>query len=290
MTLRDLFEQAPGNVLTVAELRQHATPGQLARLVGAGAIRYDGRGTYRLKNAPIAEAIARERRGVVSHRSAALHWGLQLVEGVTTTEITVDPSRKQHIAPDGVRVYYRRVRPDERDGNVTTVVRTILDCARDLPAPEALATADAAVSSGRADFEELVDAAAKVRGPGSARVRRVIGWIDPRSQSVLESGARGALLDGGITGFVPQFPVKISTGEIRHADLGHEEARLLIEAESFLAHTGSVMVGDALRYTEFAAAGYTVLRFTWSNVMERRPWVVQMVRSALEHRGISPGA
>lgn len=284
MNLRELFKQAPGNVLTIAELRPYVSSAQLATLVGKGVIKYDGQGTYRLKNVPLEYAIARRLRGVLSHRSAAVYWRLQLVEAVTTPEITVDRRRKRAGTPDGVRVYFRDLRPDERVGDVTTIVRTILDCSRVLDVPAALAMSDAAVRAGHADVDELAEAASRLRGPGSARVRRLVGWIDPRSASVLESVTRGVLLDGGITGFEPQFPVKISTGEIRHADLGHEEARLLIEAESFMAHTGPVMERDALRYTEFAAAGYTVMRFTWSNVMHRRPWVVEMVRSALERR------
>lgn len=286
MNLRDLFEQAPGKVLTAAELRPYATNGQLARLVGEGAIEYDGRGTYRLKAVPIRHSVAKRMRGVLSHRSAAEHWRLELTESVATTEITVDPLRKRRAAPEGVRIYYRNLRPDERVGDVTTVVRTILDCARDLEVPEALAMADAAVRTRAAELHELDDAAAKLRGPRSARARSVIGWVDPRAVSALESITRGVLLDGGITGFVPQFPVKISTGKVLHADLGHEEARVLVEADSMLAHTGRGRVEmDALRSTEFAAAGYTVLRFTWKNVIHRRPWVVEMVRSALERRG-----
>jgi very-short-patch-repair endonuclease len=260
--------------------------GQLARLVGAGALRYDGRGTYRLKTAPVRYAIAKQLRGVVSHRSAAAHWGMRLAEPLELTEITVDPRRRRvNPPPEGVKVYQRIIGADEHDGSVTSPVRTIVDCARDLDIPDALVIADAAVRSGKAELDELAAAAAKLHGRGSARARRVIGWIDATSQSVLESVTRGVLLDGGITGFVPQFPVKISTGLVFHADLGNEEARLLVEAGSMLAHTGEFRVAqDALRCTEFAAAGYTVMRFTWSNVRHRQPWVVEMVRNALKHR------
>lgn len=287
MDLRDLFKQAPGNVLTVAELRPYASPMQLARLVGKGVIEYDGRGTYRLKGAPPDYVIAKQLRGVLSHRSAAAHWRLPVIQRTTPIEVTVNRSRRRVRAPDGVLIYRRDLSPDERDGDVTTAVRTIVDCARDLDVPTALAMADAAVRTGDVALTDLVEAAARLRGHGSARARRVIGWIDPRSASVLESAVRGVLLDGGITGFVPQFPVKISTGRVLHADLGHEEARLLVEADSKLAHTGIGRVElDALRCTEFAAAGYTLQRFTWTNVKGRRRWMVEMVRSALEQRGL----
>lgn len=286
VNLRDLFEAAPNGVLRLRELRPHVSRGQLAKLVGTGLVIYEGRGTYRLRTTREEHAIARQLCGVLSHRSAAVFHRLQLATAVGSTEITVDPRRSRINPPEGVRVYYRPVRPDEQEGGVTTVVRTILDCARDLSVPDALTMADAAVRAGDVDRDVLAEAAARRRGPGSARVRRVIGWLDPRSASVLESVTRGVLLEGGIRGFEPQFPVKISTGEMRHADLGHERARLLIEAESFLAHSGPVMERDALRYTEFAAAGYGLLRFTWVNVMYRRPWVVEMVRSALEQRGV----
>lgn len=284
--LRRLFEEAPGKALTATELRPHASAAHLGRLIGEGLIKYDGRGTYWLPSKVAARhVIARQLRGVLSHRSAAARLGLELTHEIEATEVTVDRRRKRVKAPEGVRVYYRDLRPDECADGVTTVVRTIVDCARDHTAPDALAMADAVVRTGAADLDELADAASRLRGRGSARARRVIGWIDARAASVLESVTRGVLLDGDITGFEPQFPVKISTGQVLHADLGHEEARLLVEAESMLAHTGAGRVeGDAIRYSEFAAAGYTLMRFTWSNVMYRRPWVVQMVRSALEQR------
>lgn len=289
--LRDLFEKAPGKALTDAELRPYASAGELARLVGKGAIKYDGRGTYWLPSRLAARhAIARQLRGVLSHRSAAARLGLELTHEITVTEVTVDRRRKRVKVPEDVRVYYRDLRSDECSDGVTSVVRTIIDCARDHAAPTTLAMADKVVRSGEVGLQELVEAAAELRGRGSARARRVIGWIDARSASVLESVARGVLLDGGITGFEPQFPVKIPTGQVLHADLGHERARLLVEAESMLAHTGEGRVEqDAIRYSEFAAAGYTVMRFTWLNVMHRRPWVVRMVRSALEQRGVAVG-
>jgi hypothetical protein len=285
MNVRQLFEQAPGEVLTTSELRPYLTRHRLGQLVGKGKLFYDGRGTYRLRHSDERHAVARELRGVLSHRSAAEHWRLPLAERPAVTEVTIARSRSQVPDRDDAQIYYRTIGPGERDGDVTTLRRTLLDCARDIPAPEALAMADAAVRTGKADKGDLIAAAAELRGPRSGNARRVMSWIDPRAMSILESVNRGILLDAGITGIEPQFAVAISTGHVLHADLGHREARLLIESESNLAHSGyDKLASDSLRYTEFAAAGYVVLRFTWLPLMQRRSWVADMVRQTIKQR------
>ncbi|HEX6233244.1 MAG TPA: DUF559 domain-containing protein [Jiangellaceae bacterium] len=162
----------------------------------------------------------------------------------------------------------------------------MLDCARDCPIPDALAVADSTLRYHKADRDDLVKAAAELRGPKSGRVRTVVHWADERPASVMESALRGPLCAAGWPIFEPQFPIKVSTGDIWHPDLGHAASRVVIEADSVLNHgTTTRLEIDTQRYDEFASAGYVVLRFTWRQITERPDWVVDMVRRTLKQRG-----
>ena len=139
---------------------------------------------------------------VVSHTSAALLWGLELV--VTPAERTVTVTRNRSRATrDGVHVHRSDLDEREsvpRDGlRVTTAVRTVVDLARTLPLGEAVAVGDSALRSGAVTRQELrTELAALPAGRGRERVARVVALLDPRSGSVLESLLRVLLAAHGL--------------------------------------------------------------------------------------------
>lgn len=268
-------------VLTWSELRPHVTRLELAEALATPYVRKHGRGTYRLAAARPDYGTARRLRGTVSHLSAVLHWRLDTLTDLTAIYVTVPRNRSRVDEPDTIRVFYRNVPANQQVGGVTTVARTLLDCLRDCPLPEALAAADSAIRRGRVTKLELVEMAAALRGPGSGRARRLVEHVDALAASAMESALRGVLVEAGIDGFEPQFAVGKA-----HADLGHAEARVLIEADSFQYHgmTKDDLIHDCERYDEFAAAGYVVLRFTWWHIMERRKWLVDTVRRTVAER------
>lgn len=286
MDVADLLYQAPNGVATWSQLKPYVTERQLAVAIGTGRVKQAGRGVYRLSWAPPDYGIAAALRGTLSHLSAARHHGLGMIRDPAETYVTVRANRSGLKAPKGVRVFYRDIPPERGKGGVTDVVRTVLDCARDCPIPDALAVADSALRDLRLDRGELLEAAAVLRGHGCRRARQVVHWADARAASVMESALRGLLCEVGLDIFEPQFPIRISTGETWHPDLGHAATRTVIEADSVLNHGGPTRLElDTQRYDEFAAAGYVVLRFTWRQITGRPGWVVDMVRRALKQRG-----
>src|SRR5699024_10156357 len=84
---------------------------------------------------------------------------------------------------------YRDLAPDDVDRGVTTPVRTVLDCARDLPFPSALTVADSALRQRAVDRSDLQAAVAALpaRFPGRARAKRVIDAASPQAAGPLES-------------------------------------------------------------------------------------------------------
>lgn len=68
-------------------------------------------------------------------------------------------------------------------------------------------------------------------------------------------------------------------------DLADAGLRLVVEAEGFEFHgTRKGLVRDCRRYTEIAVLGWTILRFTWEDVMLRPDWVRWAITSWLAAR------
>ena len=142
--------------------------------------------------------------------------------------------------------------------------------------------ADTAIRVGHVKRSELQHAAAAIRGHGAVQARRVARFADPRAMSPAESALRAILIDGGITGFEPQFRARRDGRWIATVDLGDAKARLLLEADSFFWHgQRAALERDARRYNELVAAGYLVLRFTWEHIVGEPDWVLQIVRDVL---------
>jgi very-short-patch-repair endonuclease len=79
-------------------------------------------------------------------------------------------------------------------------------------------------------------------------------------------------------------------GDVGCVDLLDHRLRLVIEAESFQWHsTRRAWERDVRRYTLFTRLGYTVVRFTWGEVMYQ-PDYVRAVLLDLLALGPRPGA
>jgi very-short-patch-repair endonuclease len=161
--------------------------------------------------------------------------------------------------------------------DVTTPTRTVLDCIRTLPLGEALAVADSALRLEIVDPDELLAAAAQLRGPHRRRIREVVGLADARAESVLESALRAILIEAGIDGFEPQVAVRDKSFSVR-LDFGHRLLKLGLEADGFEYHaTRKQLAKDCRRGVELTLRGWRVLRFSWEDIMYDPDWVVASV-------------
>jgi very-short-patch-repair endonuclease len=197
--------------------------------------------------------------------------------------IIVPVKRKPRPGPPAV-LHWAEVTADERRAGTTSLLRTVLDCARLLPFGEALAVADAALAGGLIHPEELLAAAAATRGPGCSNARRVASCADRRSGSFLESMLRALLISNGVDGFEPQVLVSAGTFRAR-VDLGHRSAQLALEAEGYEFHgSANDFAADCGRYDQLVMAGWAVLRFTYQHVIGSPEWVVATCRAAVAQR------
>ncbi|MFI5711023.1 DUF559 domain-containing protein [Kribbella sp. NPDC051620] len=268
-----------GGTATFAELRASASGRAIRKALAAGSIQRVAKGVYALPPAGDPDAAARAQGGVVSHLSAAILHGFDVLEAPPATQVTVPRGQHRRASTLACHLHWADDVP-ALDGR-TTKLRTVLDCARTLPFAEGLCVADSALREGVVQRDQLVAAAATLAGPGSARARRVAADADGRAESPLESVLRAVLLEAGIEEFVPQWVVQDRTFSAR-IDLAHPRMKLALEADSFAHHgTRSALARDCRRHTNLTVRGWRMLRFSWEDVMLDPGWVVDVVLRAL---------
>jgi very-short-patch-repair endonuclease len=257
---------------------QHALRSALAQ----GTVVRARRGLYVLPDLSPPRLAAARLNGVLSHLSAAVELGWPVLVAPTEVHVTVPRAAPTHGVPGSVVLHRADLPERDRRRVATRPLRTVVDCAVGLPFAQALAVADSALRDGTVYPEELHEAAGRRRGPGASRLRPVAEAADDNAANPFESGLRAAVLEAGVTGFVPQQPVRLRSGLVIHVDLGDPVLRIAIEADSFTHHGGRrELREDCRRYDELVRAGWLVLRFAWEHVMFDAPWVGSLVRDVV---------
>jgi len=201
--------------------------------------------------------------------------------------MTVHP--KRHLQPDVLmehEVHWRRLDPDDVVDGRTGALLTVEHCARGLEFSAALAVADSALRSGDVLPQELTWLADRMTGRNAVAARRVLRAADGRADNPLESCLRAIALD--VEAFHVQ-PQQMITGEDFFAmvDLADRRLRIVLEAEGFEHHgTREGLQRDCVRYTELAALGWVLLRFTYADVMGRPAWVRRMIEQTVQQRQV----
>ena len=244
------------------------------------------RGTYGLADAEDRAVLAAASlSGVLSHRSAALAWGWAVRAEPALPEVTVAKGRR--IAParrSEVVLHRTDLHPDDVVDGRTSRERTLVDCLRTLPFPDALAVADSALRSGMS-VSHLAAVARDVRGPGGPRVRRVAACADGRAANPFESSLRAVCLTVDGLDVTPQVDVHEGRAWLGRPDLVDERLRIVLEADSFEWHGDrAALRRDARRYNALVAAGWLVLRFTWEDVVLGPAQVAAVLRDVVARR------
>lgn len=281
MELVDLLHRF-GGVATRWQLILASSEPDLKRAVAAGEIVRDAPGRYAVPVADKARRAANRLSGVVSHRSAALHWGWELKVVPDLPDVTIP--RKRHLKPDqagGVALHWVDLDRDDVEKLVTTRERTLVDCMRSLPFDEALTVADSALRHKDITKERLVELADSIKGPGAPQARRVAREADGRAANPFESVLRAISLDIAGLDLQPQVVIADERGR-GQVDLADTRLRWVIEADSYTWHGDRpAFVRDCRRYTRLVLLGWHVLRFVWEDVMHNQDYVRECLDQAV---------
>ena len=285
-------------LITTAQLHTAGVGrGSIEWRVASGSLHPRHRGVY-LVGHPIpvpgaielAAVLACGKRAFVSHRSAAMLWGLVKASG-DGVDVTVVRRRCRSRA--GLRVH----RVDElsaadcgqqRGIPVTAPARTLIDYASTAGAEEAERVIAEAFALKLVTEPEILAAAERAPGrAGVAQVRAILGQAGGPKRT--RSGGERAMLRLIRAARLPtprtNYPVAGFS-----ADFCWPEERLIVEVDGYDFHSHrAAFERDHRRDIVHRDAGYEVLRFTGRQLAEAPIYVATVIARALDRLGRGHG-
>ncbi len=271
------------------------TDDQVDHLVRTGQLSPMGRGTFRSAAAPATLDGSLWRAvlatgGVLVGSSAAHLWQL-IPEPPDVVQVAVD--RQRQVFPlAGVTVSRLDLATHELTRRlglpVTTRTRSALDHIAGCGFSAAVAFADRAVAQRwitSRDLERRLESPRR----GNAQVRRVLRTLVVGAEAESERRMHTLLRRAGIHGWSPNHVVAAGARFIARVDIAFAAQRLAIEIDGFAYHSDrDRFQRDRRRQNELVNAGWTVLRFTWTDLVDRPEYVLSTIQAHLQRMEDSP--
>lgn len=272
MNIGDLLERHGGFACRAA-LIQGSSRREVDAALRSGAIVRTAHGRYALPTLDAAQSKAVQVNGVLCLTSAALYHGWEVKASPDEPHVLVPKNRR--VTPErrsGVVLHRGRLEVEDVAGGIATSrERTLVQCMRHLPQDEALAILDSALRHGeQLTLRRIV---ASVQGAGRQKVLRLASQGRAAAANPFESVTRSIAL--GVPGLHLEPQLVISSSKVwARPDLVDIDRRIVVECESYEWHGDRRgFRRDCRRYTLLVADGWTVLRFTWEDVMFEPEWV-----------------
>ena len=214
-----------------------------------------------------------------SHLSAARLHGCRVWDAGPLVHVTTGYANSRTSAGKDVRTHRALLAGrdvttfltnDGREILATSLQRTVLDCARILPLPQAAVIGDHALRKGAslAEMHALLGEGAEKRG--SRRARLLLDALDERAESAGETRVRLLLHSLGIKSFVPQVEIRTPAGLFR-ADFADPGAKIIIEFDGAGKYTDyrptdEVLLAERRRENALIEEGWLVLRLQWKHL------------------------
>ena len=167
---------------------------------------------------------------------------------------------------------------------VTTLPRTLVDCATETDRWAALRMLDSASAS--ASIWNAIHTTAELLSNGRAGVRAIADVTAPdgasRFRSVLERRAADALEAYGVPTGEWNVVIEDARGRVREVDLCFRAARLIVEFDRLRYHSRiDARQRDRATDRRLTLAGWRVIRFTWQDVVHRPEAMAREISMAL---------
>ncbi|MGH3875346.1 MAG: DUF559 domain-containing protein [Pseudonocardiaceae bacterium] len=290
MVIEELAESRDG-VLTLDEaVRSGLTVRQVRHRVRTGRWTKLHPGVYLVgrrepdQRAGTRAAVAWAGSGAVaSGLTAAWWWGLR-DWAPAAAEVTVPRTRSRRGLAD-VALRSRNLDPVDlvvvRGLPVTALPLTVLDAAAALGGDSGRPLVDRALQR-RVSFAELHAAYCRSFGRhGTPWLGRVLRQAADGACSQAERVLHGLLRGARIGGWVANHLV-VASGVEYWIDIAFVAHRLAVEVDGWAWHSDvDRFARDRRRQNALVLAGWTVLRFTWHDLMSRPEAVVAQIRAAL---------
>jgi hypothetical protein len=290
--LTELAAQQGGVIRHDQAFERGFTTGQIAHRIRIGRWQRLGRFGYRVIDMDgmtnlVRAAVAVLPDAVVSHESAAeIHDFPKMPKGIASVSVH---SRTTHDFP-GVVVHrchdLLKEHIEEVVGlPITSIPRTIVDLSTRLTSNHLTAVFGSLITEGRVVTDEIqlvVDHVARRGKPGIQMIRTILEEREsgPRDGTPLERLGAQVLRTYGIP--EPAFEFPLPWDPEKRFDAAFPHAKLAIEWDSRLWHDREdSFERDRERDRQALLHGWRVVRFTWSDVMQRPDEVADTVRRLL---------
>lgn len=160
---------------------------------------------------------------------------------------------------------------------------TVIEVARSLPRPRALATIDAALHVGACTTGELTTTIREHKGRrGIVKVRELIGYGDGRAESPMESEARLVFIDAKLPMPELQYEIVDAYGKRWRVDFAWPEAMLVAEYDSVEWHLGrEALLHDRLKTARLQECGWTSIPMTVDDIRRDQARLVERIKHHL---------
>lgn len=244
------------------------TPDQLR----SSAWRKVFRGVYVHRDVPLTHEMRARAAcvllpfAVVTGRSAALLWGVDLAGASDDVEVTV-PARSHPNRIPGLRVRRAALpfehRSHRRGIPVTSPEATAVRLAGLLPGDAAVVAVDQLIDTGYADLRRVRALAAGARGRGAARARTACALADGLAQSPQETRVRLLLHRSDLPTPVAQHRVVDDRGRfVAYVDFAWPRQRIALEYDGRWHAEPGQFAKDRARLNRLTAAGWRVIFVT----------------------------
>jgi very-short-patch-repair endonuclease len=304
---KDRMQAEHSTIVDELASRQHGlvTSAQAVRAMGRGRknrwvserrLLVTQPGVYRVAGAPqswhqavLAASLATD--GVVSHRSAAELWGM--IQPAGYVEISVQPGKRPTLNPPGIvhRIgdLHAELSVDREGMRVTDPVRTAIDLGLVLPQWSVRDAVSRGITTrlfGVAELQRLREALGRQGRNGTGVMQRVL------DERLLTIGTEESLLEKRLIDLMRRhdLPLAEMQYELWHAgrfiariDAAYPSRKIAIEVDGFASHSSpDAFQRDRTRQNRLVALGWTVLRFTWADVVQRPATVARTILDAID--------
>jgi very-short-patch-repair endonuclease len=226
-------------------------------------------------------------QAVVSGRSAAALWGVDLTGQNADVELTLPPDSHM-VRVAGLRV--RRATLPETDIRrrhglrVTSPAATALRLASLLDRESAVVAVDQLIATGTVDLDEIRRRAVVARGPGSARGRTVVALADGLAESPQETRLRLLIGASQLPTPVAQYRVLDQGRFVARVDFGWPAFRVAVEYDGLWHAENGQFARDRRRLNSLREADWVVVFVTAADLAEPAVLMGRIAR-ALVARG-----
>lgn len=223
--------------------------------------------------------------GVLGKATAAHLWGMVRAEPQPITVLL--PHARRVVKPRGAELCRAVVDPQAwlvRDRlRLTTRVLTVLDYVPSLSPRDCRTFVDRALHQGWLAVQDVDDHLGRYPGRhGNGVLRRLLPELSDGAAAHSERVAHRLLDDARIGGWVPNLAVWADGELVGVLDIGFDDIRLAVEIDGWAFHSDVERFRrDRRKQNALIGLGWTVLRFTWADLVERPAYVVTTIRATL---------